>query len=877
MTTLHTTAVLKQLLPDLKFWDYGNDFDQLWRMDLSGTDRAIVVWADTPPDPEVSPVSTDEYVTPFDWAIAACTLDPGLRVTVIDLRPGEHDDKSGYAVQPTEHSDKSGYAALRWLRTQKPECVPWVRRVVMHDLLDASDADRIKSLLISDPTPRNGSLEVRPGDALQRLPVCHVDVTRDASHHAIANLVGPLLLIRKQAHEAAVGVAVGVGSANHREALRQLLLTAGLAPNLKLLAGEDGTVAKLGNVRIILVDDQWHHGWAEWLCQRLGLAWDKSRAKAACEPAKKAPQCVAGKHSWGVSLWVSSAPQWLLERARAALDGKPRDARFELRLTDGDGKSGEILLLDLRLLPPEGSDEKNFVREVASLTRRFTASSALPPLAETELRGIEKWSSTDDGKDTDRTASVLTLLPRFLAHVDLSLPIVLFSSTGRRDIVDKLRGYGSILTQFSKPLFFGRSSLDVAEQAEETLEAALSAAHRLAVARKLCQRIARAATKQDPVTRRASKDITHFELYLDESGSGAVATDQNAKKPERKRFVVAGLLVGYSSVEGWLDLDGRMATRGLRWWPDNLGDPYLTKDNRINHDDLDGAIVREEHMILDQFLECLDGTPAYGICLEYGKAAEKVSPDDELRSLWDNDNRYRFVLSTLLEVLLFDVLPTIVSNDDATISIFVATRVRKFDEFSDERNAIRRYQEIYGYYGSDDSHFRSFTDDAVLPVLLEVFERRSGYLPSAVQMKHYIRGVTLKYPKTRDWRNDGGPWWQPKWRNTRHQHYLADIVAGLCRETGANVQTFGEGGLSKMFESGVYDVTNDRFLALLNAARARAKGDCPGALVELAKCDFGPKFEPESSGLLLLQQFEKMIHDDLTGEEFTLLARRLNI
>jgi len=422
MNRLYTTDALQRMFPDLKFWDYGTDFNQLWRMKPLGTDHAIVVWGDTPGDPDVRPVATEQYLTPFDWAIAACSRNRTLQVTVLDLRPREH--------------DQAGYAALSWLRTQKQECVPWLRRLLMYALLDISDADCLRSLLTTFPTTTHDALTVEPRNALRALPVSQRDLTSDASHHAIANLVGPLLLLRNLSPEA----LNGGGSANHREALRQVLLAAGLAPKKKVGTHETLHVAKLGDVRFVLVDDQWHHGWAEWLSERLDLPWDGSRANAVRVSTLQEPQCVAGMPNAGVSLWVSGAPQWILERASKALVGKERDARLGLRLTDGGGECGEILLLDLRLFPSGSHVDKTFASEIAQLARRFTADGPLPPFTDAELNGVEVWSSSNENDPKER-GTLLTLLPRLLAHTDLSLPIVLFSSTGRRDIVGKLSGY----------------------------------------------------------------------------------------------------------------------------------------------------------------------------------------------------------------------------------------------------------------------------------------------------------------------------------------------------------------------------------------------------------------------------------------------------
>lgn len=889
MNRLHTTEALQRICPDLKFWDYGAEFNVLWRMESLGTDHAIVVWADTPDDPVVSPVATQPYLTPFDWAIAACALNRSIRVTVVDLRPTDH--------------DREDYAAPRWLRTLRPECVPWLRRLTVEDVVRHSNDAEIPSLqeiraLFSEPWGyAENKLKVSPRDALQKLPACCIDPNLSANHHAIANLVGPLLLIRNPVPGS------GNSRANHREALRQILSAAGMAPTPKESAQEEdravsgsdmaNAVAEHGRVRLLLIDDQWHHGWAEWVCECLGLGWD-SKAYDARESAKAVPQCVAGNPDTGMSLWVSSTPHWVLDRTEKALAGKEGDARFALRLTDGDGEFAEILLLDLRLFPP-GGNEAPFARRAAELARRFLARGAWPCFDEDELNGIRNGSrSTGDGFDH---AAILTLLPRLLAHTDLSLPIVLFSSTRRRDIVESLRGYGSIFTQFSKPLLFGELGPEIAERAEEALQAALRCAQHFAKARKLCQRILHAAKQHKPINRHAPTQFHHIEIYLDESGSSALGTDPNVREPEKKCFVIGGLLVGYPYTEdrGPQTLHREMEEAGLRWWPEQTNRPYadhyLLKDPGSKKDlakNLPGGKPLHRNETLGTFLKCLKGMKAYGygICLEHDVIDNNIS--DDLCAEWWNDNRHRNLLSTLLELLLFDVIPTMV-EDNPTISIFMATRVRKASEFQRGKHTIAELKELYGYRGSDD-YAQVLSGESVLPIIFEVLARRCKALPD-IRLKH-ARAVTLAYPEFRlvapddpdgshavllNKKNEklepeiNGQ--RPNWKNTRHQHYLADIVAGLCRNYRGNF--LPNSNIATIFEKGVYDRRDNRLNSLLNVVRLLEVHDHSGALLELADCDFDLEVDERSAVALLLQRLAKVISKDLTGDELLSVAQEI--
>src|SRR5207302_1252264 len=122
-------------------------------------------------------------------------------------------------------------------------------------------------------------------------------------------------------------------------------------------------------------------------------------------------------------------PNWLVKRASRALEDKKKDARFDLCLTEEGGMRHEILLLDLRLFRPGDSAEQVFLRELAKHARRFVDDQSAG-ITEAELKDVVDWA---DGRASQPeaqekiTSDRVTLLPRFLAEVDFSLPIVLFS------------------------------------------------------------------------------------------------------------------------------------------------------------------------------------------------------------------------------------------------------------------------------------------------------------------------------------------------------------------------------------------------------------------------------------------------------------------
>lgn len=541
MTELSTTQALKLLLRSetgTHVWDYGIQFNDLWSMKSATQGHAIVVWADTPADPDAHPVNTEPHVTPFDWAIAARSRHPKLKVTVIDLRPTQH--------------EQANYSALRWLQTQRPECVPWLRRIDLRLLLAEEQKDFDSLLVLLTKWPDAGALVAEAADALEVLwravRTAKDDKKQKDEHHAIANLVGPLLLLRNPP------------ATGHREALRQLLVAAGRAPEVPATSEGDLSLSLLTDIqamaplRLVLLDDQWHHGWAEWVSELLCLTWDETAAKPLRTAPSTQPVQVAATGDLRVTLWVAHEPKWLMERVKEghkkSLPGAT-DARFRLRLTRGDGEFSEILLLDLRLFLRGEAAAKEFARGLVAEAHRFVSGGAWPTFTKDELARVDSW--VNGGPQVDR-ATILTLLPRLLAQTDLSLPIVLFSSTGLRDVVERLKGYESVITEFSKPRLLGEAAA-VAENIRTAFALALREAlsllrGRRCVAACLPQPTADAETKdQDPPTR-----YTHASLYLDESAP-----------QDESSLTVGGLLALYCNAKHESALDKALKKMGVHW------------------------------------------------------------------------------------------------------------------------------------------------------------------------------------------------------------------------------------------------------------------------------------------------------------------------
>lgn len=496
-------------------WAYDEpaDFNELWRCKkLRAKHRAIVVWADTPLDPEVQPVVTAPHLTPYDWALAACARCKELCVTVVDLRAAQH--------------DQDGYPTLEWLRTVRPECVPWLRRVTVSSLLEATNEETLKESLLATSSASSAAVPaVSPRDAIRLHPLCRVDLTSSASHHQIANLVGPLLLLNQIPPTA---------SANHREALRRILEIAGHGQPVGAANEDEGpdrsnAISRLleehhieGELRIVLCDDQWHHGWLAWLCERMGATEIPGAVQSARAAPSDAPREVATGR--GISLWVAAGPDWLMTKLEA-LDARktPLKRRLHLTVEDGDQDRNEVLLLDLRLFVGRSTEESAF---------RMRAIAARLLIADPD---IELKAELNQAMASE--AQGLSALPRLLATADPLLPILVFSSTGRRDVVNMFSGHPNIVTQFAKPRLLGDGTGELRAITEQSFDAALEEGAKLVRRRRVVRDLqgARARCVRQP---RQDK-FCHVGVYVDESGRAA----QVGRFP----FVMAGIVALYPS------------------------------------------------------------------------------------------------------------------------------------------------------------------------------------------------------------------------------------------------------------------------------------------------------------------------------------------
>lgn len=730
---------------------YREDFDYLWnlgrdleegRIRIGQECTLIVVWDGMPLQTEASLIQTDQYLTPLDWAVgfslAAQSQNdkaPSFRILVLDLasdRLTAADSIRYFAQFPPR-----GAPAMPWIRVFRPVGdAKWEEKSVEDfDLLPVAllaDLNKhcLKFFTAVPAAERNSALVM-----VRRVWAASLSQPAEpGDHHALANLVGPLLLR-----------STGAGDTRAR-ALHVLLKQVGLVPSTlatcrKCSKKIDRNVDKCPKceaaqtrdaqplladnkpwidweqetwkialrrvfdedkaaLRFLLVDDNaFQTGWAEILRMALGL--DARPLPDSPRPGE--PLLVGTRNQKEPRLEfyaVESANNWLArvrsfpefsEREGAMASGDVESGetvvsqkfRFDCGLPKRDGPPVDVLLLDLRLhqgqsLAEEATYFEKLLKCAEQCCENDTRNNAgqgspnepahsqsvrhlpWPGFNRDELGLMKDWvQDARAGKaprEDPRYHRALTLLPRLIALTDCSLPIVLFSSTGRREILELLKPYGNIITAFEKPRLAAIPDPAIAGHTAGQFRDAIEAALALVSGRRLCLQLLSGVDKLSKRSQYAD-ERPRLEIYFDE-------TERNGE------FRVGGLVVVYPDVAAAESFASTMQACCVQWGyhrdnPCELDAPpeYLRKEQRS-----DNRKVREVWATL-------------------ARAAEQANVDIAVFALgcddvkgqvpWGKkqDHLFRGLVRDSIELLLFEWIPRFLVDSTPEVAIFVATRM----------------------------------------------------------------------------------------------------------------------------------------------------------------------------------------------------------
>lgn len=621
-------------------YSFSCDGASLWRDDGSlGAKTLVVIWDGLPQYDASAGVNLGIHLNPLTWAICALKSQNVRNVVVVDPWP--------------KQNQKIG-TLYRTLASFQPELLPWLRVVALQDF------GRILVHLFQEgeSCPASDSQEPNRDEMFEILSAqIREELTRESSRndrHAIQNIIGPMVLLGSD-YLATKGVAEGaLLRVFEATGLLPKELTDGAQPSNKINEESWGNQP----LRLLLVDDQADCGWTDWVRAILPVS---NPSLVTLQPDD-----------------VITSPDAVLDRLMVewGLMGDAKDKRFALQLTASAGGKDPadrqpVLLLDLRLHSMRSAEnEAAFIKKLLPLCERFKSDGKAEPFAwpgfsAQEIQSVQQWCEHPK-RETPEHLVALSLLPRLIALLDVSQPIIIFSSTGQRSLIEKFKPYGNIITDFEKPRFFGRDARNVIAETHAKFAASVERAVKLAVTRRLSQQMtlnvgmADAALAGCALKNAGSNSEWSAVLYIDESGSA-------------RELTLGGILLLLP--RGISESEVDRALRATFEQPSSQGAPAVGPSRSKGWCHKPGNLELLLQQIKKRF-------PTVHICfVSLSAGADRIFDDfakhDELHDERVADNLWREIFRRLVELAIYAIPSCLVENDAClkSFSIRAPTRV----------------------------------------------------------------------------------------------------------------------------------------------------------------------------------------------------------
>lgn len=677
--------------------------------------RIVIVWDGAPPGNKL----LVPHLTPLDWALAASLglLNGGIEagtmhwsLHIVDLSFGAYRTADVWSVQHAA----SLLDAMPWVRLYGP--VQLKRR--------AYDPRRFVPVIGGEwadvPTmaecQRNRRENIRHD--LQRLAeTWQGSIQRSDDHHDLNNLIAPILLsreYRQQVEDPSLLAFetkcrwIGAASVDGPDYGR-------MAQDVQTALGG---LPEKDAVRVTLVDDMAERGWGALVKQWLGA-------------------------SPTLTLETSASPKPLVDLLahRGPDDFRHRDYSRSVWDAAATGPVDEVLIWDLRLFGKgdatstvdRRAEERRFYSQLIEAIRYCelvgATNLAWPGFSAAELEEVEKWCASGTGEAPE---AALTLAPRCMALLSPTTPVILLSSTTRRSVIEKLKPYRNVLTGLEKPRPLGLFVRDLGQLAEqwgttwEVAAAILDARQRLRQIEVLEQKFQSTISSDD----NATGDTPYVEIYLDESELMG-------------QFWVGGVAAIFKSTLDADRFDDLLFESGVCYY-----DPLVQRSPHpvsIKGKKERGGSSQELLRAKTSFEGDHQSVSLHRFAMRF---ASPVQGDENEPIRRSGDFLYFQTAATIIELLLYDVLPACLAEKKYTVSVFVGTRQLG----KQTARELLRHKRDFGYtslIGPDSSKalLESVSGNSVLPVLARIMTERPTHSLFDV---HRAMGVTLKYERQPD-------------------------------------------------------------------------------------------------------------------------------
>ena len=489
-----------------------------WAEELNDEELTVVIVHDGIPQSTKDIISVGAFVGPHDWAMASswiiyknCLKNLKLRILVLNVVPS--------VISFASDSLFAFQNALPWIQdyqvvgsnedaivtaiksNDSPDDLAWQRQALPPESRDMK-------MFVEDLLNPKRILTTYPEDDLERGP--YIELTQNLwiqnllkaeTRHHVANLIAPAIL------------ASGLPNALSQKALDQIsqgsLLCRALISNLREVGvletgSPDSTneqegllkrycdscgdvFGRLKNIRFVLVDDQFDRGYHHILGYTLfGNGYSPKKAHPKVDS-----WCLNRRRH---SLTCYEYLDWLIQalnQLAPICDWK--QPRYLFNNTDA---RCDVLFLDLRLWEDENKESRSTeIQKILCAAKRLLGCTPPTDVSPEFARAFEAARRTC--KDPDKfSPEALTLLPLLLSHVDRTLPIVLFTSSHQRVVLEMLRDCPNVITSFAKPLISGYGEPVTPSRSISDLEDAIVEAINLHEARIAWKRISKLEPQQ---------------------------------------------------------------------------------------------------------------------------------------------------------------------------------------------------------------------------------------------------------------------------------------------------------------------------------------------------------------------------------------------
>lgn len=505
-------AALRQVLgsqPGVTVLDYRQSFGELWFAGLASRapviatrslryddpNTAMLIVGDTPPDEIFEPVpeclkgiNFREHLTAASWAAAWRLRFPDAKARVVVIGASQLSASSSVAQ-----------ALGTLFGARNADGCPLVPGV---SLMRTPSLSVLCGILGGGNGQRGESPTV---ESLLRATIWDGLTSNREQNHAISNVLGALLLRKESRGDEA--------SASRAEQVLEELVR----PLLKIPSQKDGkknawvAACKEPGPHFALIDDMGEL-WSPFLRGALGIIGPDG---GRCLTLPKAKFLAA------ISALPSKLTAFLKTKA-ANLSTSDLIQQWPTKTPDF------VLFLDLRLFSTASADARStFLRDLAEFGLQLLASGRNHPWLSEDSRKRMEWElkGIKAGTFLHPTDAALTLppeetlLPRILSLLDPTLPIVIFSSTHRTEMIAPFRDYGNIITTFHKPILTGltRDWTEAIRELQADFNTALEQAARILRVRNTIKSFHHRKQQSPRVALPPSQHGHLIEVFLDES------------------------------------------------------------------------------------------------------------------------------------------------------------------------------------------------------------------------------------------------------------------------------------------------------------------------------------------------------------------------